>query len=214
MEALLDNDLLRKLTRYGLLHEFERLLAVRGYDEPHRRVPTAPWALRVVRGRISTEFWPDPAQAEVLRMFLERRSAGATGSDEDALVALNVLGFDAGELQLVAYALDHPSSIVFTGDKRAIRVVCNNPRLAAVKARMSGRFVHLNTVMRDISNRIGWTRVASGVTSAVVPGSVRVDLELDSAYALASEREMDGAVSSSIAALRAQCPGMLMPGTP
>lgn len=208
MEALLDNDLLRKLTRYGLLHEFERLLVLRGYDEPHKRVASAPWSLQTIPGKISSDLWPDPAQADVLRTFLDRRSAGATGSRADSLVALNVPAFDAGELQLVAYALDHPSSIVFTGDKRAIKAVCDEPKLMAVKVAMAGRFVHLNMVMRDISNRIGWTRVAAAVACAPV------DYQLTNAYALATERDMEAALSASITALRSEAPGMLTAGTP
>lgn len=205
MEALLDNDLLYKLTRYGLLHEFERLLVIWGYGPPHKRIASAPWSLRTVRGKITPDRWPDPAEAETLRQFLFARSSAATGAAAAALTALAVPAFDAGEVQLVAYAMEHPQSRIMTGDKRAIRALCHEPALAAAKAAVGGRIIHLNSVIYALSKRLGWHRIAVAVAAAPV------DCELTAIYALANENAIHAALRASIATLEAEAPGILAP---
>jgi hypothetical protein len=206
VEALLDNDLIYKLTRYGLLHEFERLLVAWGYDAPHKRVASAPFSLRTTpANKVSATMWPDPSQVDVLRAFCFQRSSGATGSQADALSALNVPKFDAGEVQLVAYAIDHRESVVFTGDKRAVMALSQQPPLIAAKAALTHRVIHLNSVMYALSERLGWTRVAAAVAGA------QVDTELTAIYRGPNENTMATELRASIERLRNDTPDLLVP---
>ncbi len=148
MQALLDNDLLYKLTRYDLLFEFERLLGIRGFGQPHGRISTAPYALRLMKHPLPPARWPDAGQARALRDFLLKRSHGVTGTQADILSQLNIEAFDPGEVTLVAYALEHPDTEVLTGDKRALCAIATQPALALIARELSARCVHLEMVMR------------------------------------------------------------------
>lgn len=204
MEALIDNDVLYKLARYDLLLEFERLLQIKGYEQPHGRVGTAPFALKVITQPVPKERWPDPRQADALRAFCNSRSRGVTGTQSDSLVALNVEAFDPGEITLVAYALEHAESLIFTGDKRAIRALASDTRLASVAPALQERFVHLEMVMEVLSNRLGWRRVATAVTAS------GVDAGLQFIYREPTENHMATALASSIAHLRAETDTLLI----
>jgi hypothetical protein len=204
MEALIDNDVLYKLARYDLLLEFERLLQIKGYEQPHGRVGTAPFALKVITQPVPKDRWPDPRQADALRAFCNSRSRGVTGTQADSLVALNVEAFDPGEITLVAYALEHAESLIFTGDKRAIRALASDTRLASVAPALQERFVHLEMVMEVLSNRLGWRRVATAVTAS------GVDAGLQFIYREPTENHMATALASSIAHLRAETDTLLI----
>jgi hypothetical protein len=205
VEALLDNDFLYKLARYDLMLEFERLLDIRSFDRPYGRISTAAFSLKLMKQPFPSSRWPDERQAKVLREFCLKRSHGVTGSQSDALVRLNVEAFDPGEVTLVAYALEHEQSLVFTGDKRAIRALAIQPELASVAASLTNRIVHLDMVMSALSRRLGWTRVASlVVASGVDPGLQRV-------YREASELGMSTLLEENIATLRSATGNLLAP---
>lgn len=204
MEALIDNDVLYKLSRYDLLAEFERLLEIRRFDRPHGRISTAPYALKVMQKPVPSDRWPDSRQADVLRQFCFNRSRGVTGSQSDTLVRLNVDAFDPGEVTLVAYALEHQSSLIFTGDKRAIRAIAYHPQLREIAAILNRRFVHLEMVMRILSDRLGWRRISSLVVAS------GVDTTLQRVYRQTSERDMAETLDASVLGLRERTGDLLI----
>jgi hypothetical protein len=199
MEALLDNDLLRKLTRYDLLFEFERLLALRGCVQPHGRVGTALYSLRLKSASPPASHWPDARQGLALREFILKRSHGVTGAQAEALTRLNIDAFDPGEVTLVAYALEHPTAVIFTGDKRCLRALATHPSLAPIAATLTGRCVHLESVMKTLSARLGWRRIASAVIAATGE-----DIALERIYSHSSEAAMKAALDKNIALLAAE----------
>lgn len=204
MEALLDNDLLRKLARYDLLIEFERLLTLRGFSHPHGRIGTAPYSLRLKKIPLPASHWPDTRQGLALRDLLLKRSRGVTGAQAQSLTALNVPAFDAGEITLVAYALENPSSMVFTGDKRALRTLASHPALLQTAASMTGRCVHLEMVIRTLAVRLGWRRVTSAIA-----GAPAEDAALHRIFTNPTESDIKNALDASINSLAARTAQLL-----
>ena len=205
MEALLDNDVLYKLARYGLLADFEQLLINRGFTAPHGRTAAAPWSMRSMKDPPPADRWPDPAQAVAFRDFCFQRCRGATGAQAAHLDALNVPAFDAGEVALVARALEVHDAIVFTGDKRAMQAMANEPQLATVKVALARRVVHLEMAMETLSNDLGWALVAQRVLAS------GVDIRLQKVYGQSTHAAMARVLSASIGALRADTDDLLAP---
>jgi hypothetical protein len=205
MEALLDNDVLYKLARFGLLADFEQLLLNRGYTRPHGRTAAAPWSMRSMKDPPPADRWPDPAQAVAFRDFCFQRCQGVTGAQATHLDALNVPAFDAGEVALVARALEVHDAIVFTGDKRAIQAMASEPQLATVKVALARRIIHLEMVMETLSNELGWDIAAHRVLAS------GVDIRLQKVYRQSTHAAMARVLSASIGALRTVTDDLLAP---
>ena len=204
IEALVDNDLVYKLARYDLLIEFERLLALRSFAQPHGRIATAPYALKLMKNPVVADWWPDARQADALRGFLLKRCRPVTGTRAAALTALNVEALDPGEVTLVAYALEHESALIFTGDKRALRAIAQQPSLTGIAAALDRRFVHLSMVARRLSKRLGWERVRAAVVKC------EVDIDLYRLYLLPKAPLIETGLDGSIARLRSETGTLLM----
>ncbi len=164
MEALVDNDALLKIARYGLLSEFDRVLRKHGYKPPPRCVPLAKHSLGIT-GALNTKKYPtEGVRSDVRSFVLKCVPLKPSDCDPQVLKILSsVTNIDDGEAVLLAYAHAVPEALVFTGDKRCMIALANESRCASIVEVLRGRIVHFECALEAISNLIGWNHVRSKI---------------------------------------------------
>lgn len=143
--ALLDNDILLKLSHYNLLNES---LVVLGVNVQSIRVLNAArYVLLPTKGRLGK--CKDEATAHRLETFLNCAvTISAEELDVDALDQLT--GFqsiDPGEAVLIAAAIYDRNIQLVTGDKNAIAALSGYEDLAQLASRLEGRIYSLESVI-------------------------------------------------------------------
>ena len=165
MQALIDNDVFAKIANYSLLSEFGALLLAKGYTPPHGRLAAAPFKLKVWGKKAGTG-WADVSRAQHLSAFFSSSTCAVTGPAETTIDQLNIPKFDAGEVKLLARALDQPASHILTGDKNALRALANEPALAPYAAQMAGRAIHFEMIIERLCLAHSYGMVRSAVLAA------------------------------------------------
>ncbi len=153
-EAVLDNDIVQKLGRLELISDFGAFLDGLHYSSPFRRLATSRYALRT--NRPAPSHWPDTKQQTAVDNFLTGRCDSITISDPELTARLAAVpGIDVGEVQLFAYALEHATATVFTGDKTAIRALVQATSLQDITAALSGRIATVEMVLLGLASQVG-----------------------------------------------------------
>ena len=70
---------------------------------------------------------------------------------------------DSGEALLVGLMLDQPTSVLLTGDKRALTEIGTNQALAAVAASLAGRVVCVEALLRLLVSTHGVASIGKAV---------------------------------------------------
>jgi predicted nucleic acid-binding protein len=163
--AVVDNDVLQKLTLYGLIAELRGVLANVG------EIGILGAARFMVRRAIARSSGDAKAKLssefeEFLEVVInleptEEEIDLATRMEEFA--NREALGFDAGESQLCAIAIVRGIASVVTGDKRAIGAAEAMLELEPALAELSGRLVCLEQLMLGIIRQVGVAQVRSNV---------------------------------------------------
>jgi hypothetical protein len=81
---------------------------------------------------------------------------------------------DPGEAQLLAHALEEPTALLATGDKRFLRGLCEAPALSDMKAAMNGRVVCLESLIRMHLDAKGIGAAASKFSAADYNGTIHL----------------------------------------
>lgn len=204
MEALLDNDVIKKITEYGFLLPFSNVLASAGYSQPHGRLASAPYKL-AVRGRRAGRGWADAAKVAALDQFFTRETQAVTGASAQLIEALNVPYFDVGEVQLLARALEVPESHILTGDKNAIRALATDPALAQYAAPMKRRIIHFEMIVQRLCQDLSFASVKAAVTA-----HPDVDRGLFRIFSGNSENDAVSALKRSVDRLRSESDDLLI----
>jgi hypothetical protein len=151
---LIDSDAFVLLAGAGLL---DAVIELAGFDlKDARRLAPLP---HMLRGRHFAEY-PEQCRVAAETMckrvlaLLESPSAGSSAwvTDERDI--------NAGEALLIATMLDDPAACLLTGDKRALRSIAANPRLAAVAAALRGRVICVEVAIRELLRAHDIERVA------------------------------------------------------
>lgn len=166
MEALVDNDALVKLARYGLMSEFDRVLRGRGYVPPPRCVPLAKHTLCINDPGLNPKYYPSESVKSDVRAFVLKCDSIKPALDCDPAdigLLASVDKIDDGEGALFAYAHKTPDSLIITGDKRCILALASSTTCSAILDSLKGRIVHLECVLEAIAGLIGWEHVRARI---------------------------------------------------
>jgi hypothetical protein len=141
---LIDNDVLLKLARYGLLDEAIALFECTPTDV--RVLATAKYRLLPAKNRL--RFCKDEESAARLEAFLKTSNPLDAGlADPDLLDVLNAVpNIDAGEALLFAVGANNRDTLVITGDKRSLAALCSHDSVADVSKALAGRVVSMEVL--------------------------------------------------------------------
>ena len=212
--AVVDSDVLQKLTLYGLIVEF------RGALESLAEIGILGAARFMVRRAITRS--AEEAKAKLSSEFeeflelvmnlepTEEEIDLATRMEE--LANREALGFDAGESQLCAIAIVRGIASVVTGDKRAIEAAEAMLKLEPALAELSGRLVCLEQLMQGIISQVGIAHVRSKVC-ALKGIDTTLSICLKCWYpGIPNDSEIADAFKSYINDLRNKAPNLLSGG--
>lgn len=141
---LIDNDVLLKLARYGLLDEAIALFECNSTDAIV--LATAKYKLLPHKNRL--QFCKDEESATRLEAFLKTAKILDAGlADPDILDLLNAVpNIDSGEALLFAVGANNNDTIVITGDKRSLKALCSNDSVADASKALAGRVVSVEVL--------------------------------------------------------------------
>ena len=141
---LIDNDVLLKLARYGLLDEAIALFKCTPTDV--RVLATAKYRLLPANNRL--RFCEDEESATRLEAFLKTSNPLDAGlADPDLLDILNAVpNIDPGEALLFAVGANNRDTLVITGDKRSLATLCSHDSVADVSKALAGRVVSMEVL--------------------------------------------------------------------
>ncbi len=145
---LIDNDALLKLGRYGLIDESVALFGCISIDV--RVLATAKYSLLPAKNRL--RLCKDEESAARLEAFFRTSNPLDAGSaDPDLLDALNAIqNIDAGESLLLAVGATNRSTLVITGDKRALAALCSHESVAQAASALAGRVVSMEVLFSHL----------------------------------------------------------------
>ena len=154
---LVDSDMFVILSAAGALHRTAHLLGF-GPDDV-RRLPALQNQLR--RGRTFLRKYTQEIRDAALDCCgrvatLTERPSGDAILDQLSSVS----DIDVGEAVMYAVMLDHPSYLLASGDKRAMRALAANPCLSNVRDALAGRVICLEAAVRMLVKRDGVAQVA------------------------------------------------------
>jgi hypothetical protein len=141
---LIDNDALLKLARYGLLDEAIALFESTPTDVGV--LATAKYRLLPAKNRL--RFCKDEESAARLETFLKTSNPLDAGlADPDLLDVLNAIpNIDAGEALLFAVGANKRDTLIITGDKRSLAMLCSYDSVADVSKALAGRVVSMEVL--------------------------------------------------------------------
>ena len=208
MIAIIDNDVIAKLARFDLLIAFHKQLKKLKYEP--RLTPLIDSTFDLA-GKS-----PVPKKVRTLeqRQVIAELAAGcsriALNDEGHELLKLcyQVEGIDPGDSIWLCVAASTPDSIVFTGDKRALRSVSASNDCAPIVKRLAGRVVCLEQIVVGLFDEEGYP---------VVRSRIRLDPEADGAVSSAFPEKVTSradamlVLEGKIATLRASTGGLLVP---
>jgi len=158
--SFIDNDIIIKLSAFGLIDDLRELIAFRNsepfvlgtarmvIDKPSKGL--SPYARTRARSFISAA---SPIPQIILRSDIQQLLLNEGVQPKDALL-------------LHACAVS-PQADLITGDKRLIRAVASDPRALLVRSQLVGRFVCLEQVILNIVGQIGFESVSQQFGAAM-----------------------------------------------
>lgn len=103
------------------------------------------------------------------RILAFQRAVGEVGPVSVDLLAMleDVPAVDQGEAILFASAIEHPESLVLTGDKRSLRSLASSDGSREIASHLAGRVVCFEQVIKVIIAAAGFEHVKSRVVPAI-----------------------------------------------
>lgn len=180
MALLIDNDIIHKLAQLDLLKPAYALLR-----EMYGSI--------AVLKTLTYKFCPKLAQKR--RRVENRYGEDVISRIEDFLnedvvlvdiavqneVLIEAMGcesnLDAGEMQLLQAMIDSKDDLMFTGDKRFLKAICDSETLKDTLSSIAGSFVCFEQVMICLIKRLGFELVKSSYLQALT-ASYKIDKTL------------------------------------
>lgn len=202
---LVDNDVLLKLARYGLL---DALVNIFGIDVSDIQVlATAKYSLLPAKNILLR--CKDADSANRLEDFLTRSvPLNPVDLDTNLLDTLSAIpSIDAGEALLLAAGASDPETLVITGDKRAVAALCSDCSISQVSNALAGRVVTLEIIF--------WQLVKKDFThtQSCVRCKLDVDKAISNVFGVSAPATIDSvreALTSYINHLRGITGGLLL----
>lgn len=199
MLALFDNDVIEKLTVYGLLEDFIRELGL---------VPIVLGTARF-RYRKAHKSLTEPQRLEILD-FCEKCDVVEHFSDEEVRMLGSFPGIDQGEAILFAAMMSGQYQILITGDKRSLGVLSSTPELREFASELEGRVCTLESVIAFLIERLGFDVVRQRITA-----NKHVDTAMRAVFG-SGDRAVEAAVKDGLSqysgAFGMIDPAQLLPG--
>ncbi|MGF1521492.1 MAG: hypothetical protein ACFBSF_04135 [Leptolyngbyaceae cyanobacterium] len=163
LKVLIDNDALLKLSCYGLLDETIAFFGCSSADV--FVLATAKYCLLPVKDRL--RFCRDEDSATRLENFLKTASSiSAQAVNPDLLDTLNSIpNIDAGEAILLAAGAVEKDTVIITGDKRALAVLCSHEDVAGVSYAWESRVVSMEVLFLHLITHSQFAHVQDCVRS-------------------------------------------------
>ena len=142
---LIDNDVLIKLAHWGLLASLPKAFGLQWSDAATLE------SIKFRAMRADAKLFRTEDIARVLSAQLAHAAELPAPRPEDLSLLQDIVGLDAGEVELIAACLATSDAIFITGDKRALRALAQ-PELAAIAEQLAGRIVCLEQVLMRIAD--------------------------------------------------------------
>lgn len=148
MIVLADNDLILKLAQCDLLKDLHVLLGLETQAEIFV-LPTARFQLLPKSEQKALNKAGSAAVLDAIKLFLKQANELPQINDEALLNSLEtVAGVDSGEQLLLASMVENDSSVLATGDKRALKAVAaNQAQLDAIFASLCDRVITFESAL-------------------------------------------------------------------
>ncbi len=158
---LIDTDVFALLAGAGML---DQVIEGLGFDRSTtRRLPFV--RAQMKRGRNFCETYSLAIRNRVIKRCEDIPSLPARASEDSTFEPLTrVDEIDYGETQLIALLAENEHFILTTGDKRALRALCDEESLSGVRRKVEGRIVCLESVIRLLVDRLGIEAAAKAFT--------------------------------------------------
>ncbi len=202
--AIVDNDIVDKLTAVDLLPDLPGLLGVPASGL--RILPTLKW--RYLKKRAKAVARLTEQKVNDILAFCERTAAVPNAPDEDVAAMASIQNLDDGELLLISYASRQPDSVLVTGDKRCLAALTTTPSASAVAARLDGRVLCLEQLIVRAIAQLDF----EVVRARVVP-NMACDTALRASFGsglLSTQANVESALASQIASLRSSSGRLLV----
>ncbi|MBX3269799.1 MAG: hypothetical protein KF729_06040 [Sandaracinaceae bacterium] len=159
MKLLVDNDLLHKLLAFDLLREtLDRL----GASESDIRIlDTARFKFCLGNAEKGRKRYGDVF--DKLAETIPRLNVAGAGQPETRDRLTGHVDLDAGEVILLAEAIEDPESFFLTGDKRCIRALNSKPDLAEVCDTLKRRIWCLEALVGHLIDHCGFETVRARI---------------------------------------------------
>jgi hypothetical protein len=145
---LLDSDIVVKLAQYGALDPF---LELNAGSAPFVILPTLRYRFHLRDPKAALARIGDSAAVERLVRFVDEVTELEEGTDPALLVRLGAIqDVDPGEAVLFGAAISHSTSILCTGDKRAVQAIAAAKGLDDVRLALAGRVKCLEQVIAEL----------------------------------------------------------------
>lgn len=153
---LVDNDVLIKLTHWGLLTSLPTIFGLQWSDAATLE------SIKLRARRADAKLFRSADIAQALCEQLVHAAELPAPRPEDLSLLQDVVDLDAGEVELIAACLATPGAIFVTGDKRALRALAR-PELAHIAEQLAGRILCLEQVLTRMADATGAQPVIDGI---------------------------------------------------
>jgi hypothetical protein len=205
--GFVDNDIIVKLAALDLFDDALKALGVT-YGEVFV-LSTAKFKLGVAKNSAKAKARYGELVFDRIAAFVNQvqQVESAPSVEEQALLA-DVPGIDPGEAILISAASQNPTSLLATGDKRALSALVAAPKCSPVVVRLDGRFICLEQIVLRTINSLGF----QVVLDRVLPG-IECDSALRAVFGsgrLAQEPGVRAALKSYVDDLRGKSGALLI----
>lgn len=158
--CFVDNNIILQLAAYDL---FEDAIAALSLTWDDLRVLNT--AIHVFQCRnIARNYSPETVQ-RAIAIVQKCQTLVRQPTDEFELL-LKIDGIDEGEASLIAATAAEPAFWLITGDKRCLEVLTNEPSIATIRQRLSGRTICLEQILLKLISVYGSAYVQQQVLAA------------------------------------------------
>lgn len=166
MIAIVDNDVMAKLTRFSLLAAFVGYLQKRKLALELQPAIDGTFDLAGKTGDLS-KLKNVACRNELAAVAAKASRIKLNAAGSQLLQSCHLVeGIDPGDAIWLSVGASDPNSTVFTGDKRALRAVARDGACKQIVAQLAGRVVCLEQLVMDLFDEVGYAVVRAGVRNA------------------------------------------------
>lgn len=208
MIAICDNDVVAKLAQFSLLQDFLTHLRKQKLELQLQPNVEATFDLKNKSGtlkKLSSE-----AQRKEIAALVQKSQTVQLSAQGDEFVEMCHLveGIDPGDAVWLGVGASTPGSMIFTGDKRALRAVSRETVCRPIAERLAGRVVCFEQIVLALFDEAGYPVLRSRIRAAP-----EVDISVCSAFPAATVTRADATakLGQFIERLRSEVGALLHP---